>query len=111
MAFPRPIDRRFRARPAQAGIEDAPFAAAVVAAAGVLVLVLALPRTLVLPALSVLLIALAFGLAALASMAPGGRPSAARYVAATLAFIGFGAAFLGDLEPVLSLLEGPRRTP
>jgi multisubunit Na+/H+ antiporter MnhB subunit len=65
----------------------------------------------VLPGLSLLLIALAFGLAALSRAGPDGRPPAARLVAAALAFIGFGAAFLTDPEAVLPLLEGSRRTP
>jgi hypothetical protein len=111
MAFPRPIDRRIRARPAGPGVEDAPVVAALVAAAGTLLLALALPRALVLPGLSALLIALAFGLAALARAGPDRRPPASRYVSATLAFIGFGAALLTDPEPMLSLLEGTRRAP
>jgi hypothetical protein len=111
MAFPRPIDRRIRARTGPGSVEDAPLIAALVAAAAVPALAWALPRGLVLPALSGLLVALAFGLAALARAGPDGRPPASRYVSATLAFIGFGAALLTDPEPVLSLLEGPRRTP
>ena len=67
--------------------------------------------TLVLPGLSILLIAVAFGLAALSGAGPDGRPSVSRYVSAALAFIGFGAALMTDPEPMLSLLEGSRRTP
>ena len=111
MAFPRPIGRRIRARIWWPQAEDAPTVAALVAAAGVLVLTLTLPRGLVLPGLSILLMAVAFGFAALSRAGPDGRPSVSRYVSATLAFIGFGAALLTDPEPMLSLLEGPRRTP
>jgi hypothetical protein len=111
MAFPRPIGRRIRAGTYWPQAEDAPTVAALVAAAGVLVLSLTLPRGLVLPGLSILLIALAFGLAALSRAGPDGRPPASRYVSAALAFIGFGAAIMTDPEPVLSLLEGSRRTP
>ncbi|HEX8662686.1 MAG TPA: hypothetical protein VF744_01495 [Beijerinckiaceae bacterium] len=110
MAVPRPIDRRIPARTGP-GIEDAPVVAALVAAAGVAALAWTLPRALVLPALSVLLVVLAFGLVGLSRTGPDGRPTAARYVAAALAFIGFGAAFLTDPEAVLPLLEGPRRAP
>ena len=91
--------------------EDAPTVSALIAAAGVLVLTLTLPRALVLPGLSILLIAVAFCLAALSGAGPDGRPSVSRYVSATLAFIGFGAALLTDPEPMLALLEGSRRTP
>jgi hypothetical protein len=111
MAFPRPIDLRIRARAWWPQAEDAPIVSALVAAAGVLVLTLTLPRGLVLPGLSTLLIAVAFGLAALSRAGPDGSPSAPRYVSATLAFIGFGAALMTDPEPMLSLLEGSRRTP
>ena len=114
MAFPRPIDRRIRARTWWPQAEDAPIVSALVAAAGVLVLTLTLPRGLVLPGLSILLIAVAFGLAALSGAGSDGRPSVSpvsRYVSAALAFIGFGAALMTDPEPVLSLLEGSRRTP
>ncbi|MFL5314795.1 MAG: hypothetical protein ACJ8A0_06930 [Microvirga sp.] len=111
MAFPRPIGGRIRARTWWPQAEDAPTVAALVAAAGVLVLTLTLPRGLVLPGLSILLIAVAFGLAALSRAGPGGCPSVSRDVSAALAFIGFGAALVTDPEPVLSLLEGSRRTP
>jgi hypothetical protein len=111
MAFPRPIGRRIRARSWWPQAEDAPTVAALVAAAGVLVLTLTLPRGLVLPGLSILLIAVAFSLAALSRAGPDGGPSVSRYVSATLAFIGFGAALLTDPEPMLALLEGSRRTP
>ncbi len=111
MAFPRPIGGRIRARAWWPQAEDAPTVAALVAAAGVLVLTLTLPRGLVLPGLSILLIAVAFGLAALSRAGPDGRPPASRYVSAALAFIGFGAALMTDPEPMLSLLEGSRRTP
>ncbi len=111
MAFPRPIGRRIRAGTYWPQAEDAPTVAALVAAAGVLVLTLTLPPTLVLPGLSILLVALAFSLAALSRAGPDGRPPASRYVSAALAFIGFGAALMTDPEPVLSLLEGSRRTP
>ena len=111
MAFPRPIVGRIRARAWWPQAEDAPTVAALVAAAGVLVLALTLPRGLVLPGLSILLIAVAFGLAALSGAGPDGRPSASRYVSAALAFIGFGAALMTDPGPMLSLLEGSRRTP
>ena len=119
MAVPRPIDRRIRARTRpkiwpkswRPGAEDAPVVAALVAAAGAAALAWTLPRDLVLPGLSLLLVALAFGVAALARTGPDGRPPAARLVAATLAFIGFGAACLADPEAALALLEAPRRTP
>ncbi|HEX8167109.1 MAG TPA: hypothetical protein VF601_15165 [Beijerinckiaceae bacterium] len=119
MAVPRPIDRRIRARTRpkiwprswRPGAEDAPVVAALVAAAGAAALAWTVPRGLVLPGLSLLLVALAFGLAAVARTGPDGRAPAARLVAAALAFIGFGAAFLTDPEVVLPLLEAPRRTP
>ena len=110
MAFPRPIGRPDPRRGLVAArTEDAPTVAALIAAAGVLVLTLTLPRGLVLPGLSILLIAVAFGLAALSGAGPDGRPSASRDVSAALAFIGFGAALITDPEPVLALLEGSRR--
>src|SRR4051812_15517222 len=65
MAFPRPIGRRDRAGTWWPQAEDAPTVAALVAAAGVLVLTLTLPRGIVLPGLSILLVAVAFCLAAL----------------------------------------------
>ena len=111
MAFPRPIERPIPPRAWWPQAEDAPIVSALVAAVGVLVLTLTLPRGLVLPGLSILLIAVAFGLAALSRAGPGGRPSVSRDVSAALAFIGFGAALMTDPEPVLSLLEGSRRTP
>ena len=111
MAFPRPIDRRIRGTTWWPQAEDAPTVSALIAAAGVLVLTLTLPRALVLPGLSILLVAVAFCLAALSGAGPDGRPSASRYVSAALAFIGFGAALMSDPEPMLSLLEGSRRTP
>src|SRR5215210_6037189 len=110
MAFPRPSGRRIRGTTWWPHAEDAPTVSALVAAAGVLVLTLTLPRELVLPGLSILLIAVAFGLAALSRAGPDGRPSVSRDVSAALAFIGFGAALMTDPEPVLSLLEGSRRT-
>ena len=111
MAFPRPIGGRIRAGAWWPQAEDAPTVAALIAAAGVLVLTLTLPRGLVLPGLSILLIAVAFGLAALSRAGPGRCPSVSRDVSAALAFIGFGAALMTDPGPMLSLLEGSRRTP
>ena len=84
MAFPRPIERPIPPRAWWPQAEDAPTVAALVAAAGVLVLALTLPRGLVLPGLSILLIAVAFGLAALSRAGPGGCPSVSRDVSAAL---------------------------
>ena len=106
MAFPRPIGGRIRARTWWPQAEDAPTVSALIAAAGVLVLTLTLPRGLVLPGLSILLIAVAFGLAALSGAGPDGRPSVSRYVSAALAFIGFGAALMTDPEPMLCASGG-----
>jgi hypothetical protein len=97
-------------RSVQDSIEDSPYLAAVIAAAATLCLTLILPPALVLPALTVVLVALALSLlAAPASRAPWG--SAIKYLSAALAFIGFGVALLADPEHVLPILEGARRAP
>ena len=89
--------------------EASPYVAAVVAAAATFCLTLIFPSGLVLPALSVVLVGLAFVLTK--TPAARGTVPAVQYLSATLAFIGFGAALLTDPGHVLPLLEGARHTP
>lgn len=110
MALSQPIGRRTRAR-RESWVESSPYVAAVLAAAVTLALTLTVPPALVLPGLSVALVAVALGLAAATRRAPPGVAVPSRYVSAALAFLGFGAALLTDPEHVLPLLESPRRTP
>jgi prepilin signal peptidase PulO-like enzyme (type II secretory pathway) len=109
MAFPRSIST-----PARHGavLENAPYIAALVAAAGIALLTITVPREIVLPALSIILLVLAFGLAGVARLRRGhSQASSCWYLSAALTFIGFGAAFLTDAEHVLPLFEGTRRSP
>lgn len=92
-------------------LEDAPYLAALIATAVTVALMMLLPYEAVLPAASIVLVTLAFGLAAIAYRRRSASPTPSWYVSAALAFIGFGAAFLADAEQVLPLLEGTRRDP
>jgi len=109
MAFSRSISRIGTRR--EDWTENAPYVAGVIAAAGTLVLSVSAPANLVLPALSVLLLGLAFVLAVVVRGRSGRHGQAGWYVSAALTFIGFGAALLTDPEQVLPLLEGARREP
>jgi hypothetical protein len=106
-----PPDHRKCAARQETIIESAPYVAAVTAAAATAVFALVVPPLLVLPVLSVLLLALGFGLSAITRRAPPALAPLSRYVSATLTFIGFGAAFLTDVEQALPFFEGARRSP
>lgn len=110
MALPRSLYRRSRTRAARS-IDDAPYMAALIAAAVTLTLTLTVPAGLVLPVLSVVLLALAFSIAAASQWRRSAAGSPAWYVSAALTFLGFGAAFLTEPEQVLPLFESGRRAP
>ena len=109
MAFPHSISTGARHG---AVVENAPYIAVLIAAAAIALLTLTLRREIVLPALSIILLTFAFGLAGIARLRRGHpQASSCWYISAALTFIGFGAAFLTDAEHVLPLMEGTRRNP
>jgi hypothetical protein len=89
--------------------ESSPLIAALIAGFGTLGLALLLPQGLVFPVLSILLIAVALGLAFLTRRRRDERASAGWYVSAALTFIGFGIALLTDPEHVLPAFENATR--
>ena len=110
MRFLPPHDRERAARP-ETIVESAPYVAALAAAVATALFAFVVPPLLVLPVLSIALLALGFGLAAITRRTPPALAPLSRYVSATLTFLGFGAAFLTDVEQALPFFEGARRVP
>jgi hypothetical protein len=106
-----PPDRRTYAARQDAMIESAPYVAALTAAAATALLAVLVPPLMVLPVLSIALLALGFALAATTRRTRPALAPLSRYVSATLTFLGFGAAFLTDVEQALAFFEGARSAP
>ena len=104
-----PPHQRMSAARQETIIESAPYVAALTAAAATVVFALAVPPLLVLPVLSAALLALGFGLSAMTRRAPPALAPLCRYVSAALTFLGFGAAFLTDVEQALPFFESAAR--